>query len=83
MTAPRAPRAASTLTGAVGVRIDATPRTWSFALALAVVGCVAIATVVARLADLGGGAGGRQAARDAGVADSFHPHSEVMVSPMP
>lgn|GEM_PF-5243706 len=83
MTAPRSPRAASTLTGAAGVRIDATPRTWYFALGLAVVGCIAIATVVARLADLGSGAGGHQAARDAGVADSFHAPREVMVSPMP
>ena len=83
MTAPRPPRAASTLTGAAGVRIDAAPRTWYFALGLAIAGCVAIASVVARIADLGSGAGGPQAARDAGVADSFHSEREVMVSPMP
>jgi len=77
VTAPRPPRAASTLTGAAGVRIDAAPRTWYFATQ------PAIASVVARIADLGSGAGGPQAARDAGVADSFHSEREVMVSPMP
>ena len=82
VTARRPPRAASTLTGAAGVRIDAAPRTWYFALGLAIAGCVAIASVVARIADLGGG-GGPQAAHDAGVADSFHAEREVMVSPMP
>ena len=82
MTRPHIPRAASTLTGAAGVRVGGAPQTWYFALGLAVVGCVAIGSVVVRLADLGGGSS-RQAPHDAGVADSFHQGSEVMVSPMP
>ena len=76
MTRPHIPRAASTLTGAAGVRIGGAPRTWYFALGLAIAGCVV------RLADLGGGSA-KQVPHDAGVADSFHQGSEVMVSPMP
>jgi hypothetical protein len=81
MTAPRIPRAASTLTGAAGMRIDATPRTWYFALGLAILGGIAIATVVVRLADLGGG--GRPAPQDASVADAFPPGREVVAAPVP
>jgi hypothetical protein len=81
VTGRQLPRPASTLTGAAGMRVGSTPRAWYFAVGLAVVGCIAIGSVVVRLVDLGGA--GRQVPHDAGVTDTFRQETEVMVPPTP